>query len=158
MNLVTGSHAGVRTRVEAVFVMKAGMNQKVTKRIRWSARILSIPIILYFAFFSVGSIWNWLASGTADPYAVNQVTFLELLPLISLCVGIVGLGIAWFRERLGGMISILACLAAAVLLLLTSPITADFPRTGIPYLLVLAVAVPGMLFLISVHRTALHHD
>lgn len=134
------------------------MSQRITKRIHWSARILSIPIVLYAVILAVGYIWSWLATGTADPYAVEQVTIMESLPLISLCIGIIGLGIAWRRERLGGMISILAVLTATVLLLFISPITADFPRSGIPYLLVLAAAIPGMLFLISSHRTAIEQD
>ncbi|MCF7943768.1 MAG: hypothetical protein K9L21_05005 [Spirochaetia bacterium] len=139
-------------------MMKKHMSQRITKRIRWSARILSIPIILYAVIVAVGYFWSWLSTGTADPYAVEQVTIMEFLPLISLSIGIIGLGIAWRRELLGGMISIFALLTAVVLLLFVSPITADFPRSGIPYLLVFAAAVPGLLFLISRHRTAVEQE
>ena len=50
--------------------------------------------------------------------------------------------------------SLLVCLLAVlILLLIQTPIRRDFPRTAIPYLLSLIVAVPGVLFLVCWRRS-----
>jgi hypothetical protein len=114
---------------------------------RWIARVWSVPIIVYALLMFAGYAWNWATTGVADPYAVEDVPVVEALPPILMFVSILGLAMAWRWERLGGTITIVLQLATLALLLITRPITLDFPRMAVPYLLSVIVAIPGVLFL-----------
>ena len=126
---------------------------RATKWIRWIARVWSFPIVVYALLLFAGYAWNWVTTGVADPHAVENVPFLEALPPIFLLLSAVGLGLAWRWELLGGTISAVFVLAALAVLLIDRPITHDFPRSAIPYLLSLIVAVPGILFLVCWRRS-----
>ena len=123
------------------------MGDKITKRIRWVARIWSIPIIAYALIMFIGYTVNWITTGVADPYAVEGYPFIENLPPIFMFVSILGLVIAWFNEKLGGIINIIFCLATLPILLIHWPIPQDF-RYAVPYILLIIIVIPGMLFLI----------
>jgi hypothetical protein len=124
-----------------------------TNWIRWIARIWSLPIIVYALLMLIGYAWNWVTTGVVDPYAVEDYPAIEALPPMLLFLGVVGLGIAWRWERLGGMISVVFVLATTVSLLVQGVRTQDFPRSAIPYLMTLIVAVPAILFLASWWRS-----
>lgn len=126
---------------------------RVTKWMRWIARVWSFPIIVYALLSLVGYAWNWVTTGVADPYAVEEVPSVEVLPPIFMFLSILGLGIAWRWERLGATISIVFQLAVLSLLLIHRPITHDFPRFAIPYLLSMIVTIPGVLFLVCSWRS-----
>ena len=126
---------------------------RVTKWIRWIARIWSSPIIAYSLIMLVGYTWNWVTTGIADPYAVEGYPVIEALPPILMFLSVLGLGIAWRWERLGGAITLVFLIATLVLLLIQRPITQDFSRSAIPYLLSAVVAVPGILFLVCWWRS-----
>jgi hypothetical protein len=126
---------------------------RTTKWIRWIPRVWSFPIVVYALLLFAGYAWNWVTTGAADPYAVEDVSFLEALPPIFLLLSALGLGLAWRWERLGGTISAVFVLAALAVLLIDRPITHDFPRSAIPYLPSLIVAVPGIRFLGSWRRS-----
>ncbi len=126
---------------------------KGTKLIRRIARILSAPIILYSLMMFTGYTWNWLTTGTADPYAVEGYPFIEAVPPILLFLGVLGLAIAWRREKLGGVINLVFLLGVIVVLLISKPITDDFFRSAVPYLITIVVAIPGILFLVSGRRS-----
>ena len=95
----------------------------------------------------IGYTVNWITTGVADPYAVEGYPFIENLPPIFMFVSILGLVIAWFNEKLGGIINIIFCLATLPLLLIHWPIPQDF-RYAVPYILLIIIVIPGMLFLI----------
>jgi hypothetical protein len=120
---------------------------RVTKWMRWVARIWSLPILVYALLLLVGYAWNWATLGVADPYAVEDVPFTEALPPILMLLSVLGLGLAWRWERWGGLVVIVFQLAALALLLVQTPLTRDFPRSALPYLLSLIVTIPGLLFL-----------
>jgi membrane-anchored protein YejM (alkaline phosphatase superfamily) len=126
---------------------------RVTKWIRWIVRIWSFPIMVYALLLLVGYAWNWVTTGVADPYAVEDYPPTEALPPIFTFLSIVGLGIAWRWERLGGAIVVVFQLAVLSLLLVQRPLTDDFPRLAIPYLLSMIVTIPGVLFLICWWRS-----
>jgi hypothetical protein len=84
---------------------------------------------------------------------VDDYPWTENLPPIFLLLSILGLGIAWRWERLGGTITVVCLLVVVVLLLFQTPITRNFPGTAIPYLLSLIIAVPGVLFLVCWRRS-----
>ena len=121
--------------------------ERKTKWIRRIARIWSLPIIVYALIMFTGYFWSWVTTGVADPYAVEGTSFVEALPPILMFLGILGLGIAWRWERLGGAINLVFLLAVILLLLFTKPITQNFYYSAIPYLLSLVVVIPGILFL-----------
>ena len=126
---------------------------RVTKWIRWIARIWSSPIIVYSLMMFIGYAWNWVTTGTADPHAVEGYPLVEALPPILMFLSVLGLGIAWRWERLGGAISLIFLLATLLLLLIQRPITQDFSRSAIPYLMSLVIAIPGILFLVCWWRS-----
>jgi len=95
----------------------------------------------------IGYAWNWVTIGVADPHVVEDYPPIEALPPIFMFLSVLGLGIAWRWERLGGTIAVIFQLAALSLLLIDRPITHDFPHSAIPYLMSMIIATPGVLFL-----------
>jgi hypothetical protein len=131
---------------------------RVPNWIRWVARIWSIPIILYALLMATGYAWNLATTGVADPHAVEDYPPIEALPPILMFLSVLGLGVAWHWERLGGAISLALQVAVVAALLIQTPITRDFPRTAIPYLMSLVVAIPGVLFLTCSWRSRTARD
>jgi hypothetical protein len=130
-----------------------GRRDRVTKWIRWIARIWSLPIIVYALLMFVGYAWNWATTGVADPYAVEDVPATEALPPIFMFLSVLGLGVAWRWERLGGTIVIVFQLVVLSLLLIYTPLIREFPRSALPYLLWIIVTIPGVLFLVCWWRS-----
>jgi len=126
---------------------------RATKWIRRIARIWSAPIIVYSLIMLVGYAWNLVTIGKADPYAVEGYPLVEALPPILMFLSVLGLGIAWRLERLGGTITLVFLFATLLLLLIQRPITQDFSRSMIPYLMSVVVAIPGILFLVCWRRS-----
>lgn len=126
---------------------------RTTKWIRWIARIWSSPIIVFSLIMLTGYAWNWVTIGKADPYAVEGYSLVEALPPILMFLSVLGLGIAWRWEKLGGAIALVFQLATLLVLLIQIPITQDFPRSAIPYLMLVIVAIPGILFLVGWWRS-----
>jgi len=127
--------------------------ERAPKRIRRVARIWSAPIIVYSLMMLAGYSWSWVTTGTADPYAVEGYPLVEALPPILMFLSVLGLGIAWRWERLGGAITLGFELGVLLLLLMHRPITDDFSRSAIPYLMSTVIAIPGILFLLSGWRS-----
>ena len=128
-------------------------NDRATKWIRRIARIWSFPIIVYALMMLTGYAWNWVTTGKADPYVVEGTSFVEALPPILMFLSVLGLGIAWRWERLGGAITLVLELAVLLLLLIQRPITHDFSRSAIPYLMSTVIVIPGILFLVCWRRS-----
>lgn len=128
-------------------------DELATTRIRWIARIWSIPVIVFSLIMFAGFAWNWFTTGTADPNAVKGFPLTEALPPILLFISILGLIIAWRWENWGGGINLVFTAVTLVVLLMQSPITDNFPSSGIPYLLSMVVVLPGILFLMCWRRS-----
>ena len=126
-------------------------NNKTTKRIRLIARIVSAPIILYALIMLTGYTVSWITTGTADPYAIEDYPFIENIPPILMFLAIAGLGIAWRREKFGGIMNLLFCVLTLIVIPLTRD-TLDF-RFLMPMILVIIVAVPGALFIMYWRRS-----
>jgi len=127
---------------------------RATIWIRRIARIWSFPIIVYSLIMFAGYTWNLVTTGTADPYAVEDVSLVETLPPILMFLSVLGLGIAWRWEKLGGAISLLFLLATIVVLLSQGPITQELSRAAIPFLMSLLIAIPGILFFVYGWRSS----
>ena len=122
-----------------------------TNRIRWIARIWGMLIILIVLMVLIGNV---LGPEGGDPYAREDYPFIENLPPLFIALSAVGLAIAWRWEGLGGALAVFFQLAALPFMLITHPITEDFPRFLIaPYGIAVFVAIPGVLFLICWRRS-----
>jgi len=125
----------------------------ITRWIRWIARIWSFPIIAYSLIMLAGYTWNWVTIGKADPYAVEGYPFVEVLPPIFTFLSVLGLGIAWSWEGLGGAITLVFNIATFLLLLIQRPITHEFSRLAIPYIISTVIVIPGILFMVCWWRS-----
>jgi len=122
-------------------------DDRVTKRIRWIARIWGTLIIGIALLVLIGYAGNWVTTGKADPHAVEGYSPIENLIPITLGLSVLGLGIAWRWEGLGGVITIVFQLATfAVHHWLLSP-------RPYPYPLTITIATPGILFLVCWWRS-----
>lgn len=128
--------------------------QRATGWMRWLARIWSLPITIYAAFMVIGYVWNWVTTGMADPHAVQDYPAIEAVPPILMMASAVALGSAWRWERLGGAVALLLQVAVVPFLLIQTPLTRDFPRTAIPYVISLGIAIPSVLFLLCGRRSS----
>ncbi len=134
-----------------------------SKWVRWIARIWGTLIIIIALFVLIGYALNWMKTGKADPYAAADYPFIENLPPLFMLLSAVGLGIAWRWEGLGGAITIVFQLATLPLLMISWPISQDFPRYLIaPYGISVMIAIPGILFLVcwwkSKKRASTHEN
>ena len=127
-------------------------SDKVTKRIRLIARIISAPIIIYALIMLIGYGYNWITTGTADPYTVEDYPFIENIPPLLMFLATVGLGIAWRYEKVGGIINLLSCLLTLIVIPFATMDTLDF-RSMMPMVLVIIIAVPGVLFVMYWRRS-----
>jgi len=101
--------------------------------IRWTARVLSVFSTSVLIMFVVG-----------EPFPVEKITATQLLGLILFPVGLViGFAVAWWREGLGGSITVGSLLAfyAVFTLLMHEPLS-----DGVWFLV---FALPAFLFLLS---------
>ncbi len=121
------------------------------KRILWIARIWSAIIIAFALIMVIGYTVSWIRTGEADPYAEDDYPFIENVPPILMLLAILGSGIAWRWEKIGGIINLFFCIATLPILLIHWPITEDTRFIG-PYILLIIVAVPGILFLVYWNR------
>jgi hypothetical protein len=126
---------------------------RATKWIRLIARIWSSPIIVYALVMLTGYAWNLVTIGKADPYTIEGYPLIEALPPILMLLSVLGLGIAWRWERLGGAITLVFIFTVLLLLLIQRPITHDFYRSAIPYFMSMVIAIPGILFLVCWWRS-----
>jgi len=129
-------------------------HKQITKWIRRIARLGSFPMILYALLLLIGVLSSWITTGAADPYAVEDYPPVESLPPILMIPGIMGLGIAWRWEGLGGAINLFFQTAVILSLLFIRPITEDFSRAVIPYFFAVAAAAPGILFVLYWRRSS----
>jgi hypothetical protein len=130
------------------------VGDRATKWIRWIARIWGALLVAITLLMLIGFAWNWVTMGRADPQAVEDYPPIENLPPLFGLLSVLGLGLAWRWEGLGGAISVIFSLAALPVLLIHWPITDDFPRYLVaPYGTWMIVAIPGVLFLICWWRS-----
>jgi hypothetical protein len=102
----------------------------------------------------IGYAWNWVTTGKADPHAIEDYPLIENLPPLFGLLSVLGLGVAWRWEGLGGAITVVFNLAALPVLLIHWPITQDFPRYLVaPYGTWMIIAIPGILFLMCWWRS-----
>jgi hypothetical protein len=99
--------------------------------LRWLARALSILAVLIVLAFAFGEGLN------LSHFTVRELLLFMFFPL-GICVGMV---VAWWRESLGGTITIASLMA---FYLVDRFVSGSFPRGGAFAVL----AAPGLLFLL----------
>lgn len=130
------------------------VDDRATKLIRWTARIWGTLVIAFTLLILIGYAWNLVTTGKADPNAVEDYPSIENLPPSFGLLSILGLGIAWRWEGIGGAITVAFSLAVLPLLLIFWPVTGDFPRYLVaPYGTWMVIAIPGILFLMCWWRS-----
>jgi len=122
--------------------MKKQSTNKIEFRLRWIARIWSIVIIVFTLIMLTGYAVNWVKTGTADPYAMKDYPPAENIIPFTIILSVLGLGLAWRWEGLGGVINIVFYLASVVV-----HFWVISPRPY-PYLIAIALPTPGILFLV----------
>ncbi|HMA60102.1 MAG TPA: hypothetical protein VKN64_07395 [Halanaerobiales bacterium] len=124
--------------------------------LRKIARIWSIIILIISIIYLGGTFYNWITTGTADPYAVEAAH----PPIIFL--GIIGLFIALKKEKLGGIITVLSGIShlgeeiylwffnqeIPRLIIYIFSDELNYPATYYltPYIVFLLILLPGILF------------
>jgi len=115
---------------------------KTEFRLLWIARIWSIVIIVFALIMLIGYAGNWVKTGTADPHVMKDYPAIENLIPLTVILSVLGLGLAWRWEGLGGAINIGFYLASLVVhFWIISP-------RPYPYLIAVALPTPGILFLV----------
>jgi len=125
---------------------------RVTKWIRWVARIWGSLIVVYTLIMLIGYGWNWVTTGVADPHVVEDVSTITYVGLALMVLGALALGIAWRWEKLGGTITVASQFVFFTLHLIEGPVRLD-PHFVVPCLMSIIVAIPGILFLVCWWRS-----
>ncbi len=120
---------------------------KLTRILRWVARIWGAIIIVITALIFLGEI---LFPHTEGPYP-----FYENLMPLSLLISVLGLAIAWRWEIRGGVITIIFSL---VNLALYWGIRGVGRGLAMVVLITMPVVIPGILFLICGLRSSEKHQ
>jgi hypothetical protein len=84
------------------------MKTKSYKKLRWILRGLSGLIIAFFLLFFVGEIF--FGEKTGEPLSNNAILQLSLAG-----IGLIGLGLAWKWELIGGIIASAAFIGLAII-------------------------------------------
>lgn len=101
--------------------------------IRWTARVTSVISTFILSLFVFG-----------EPFPVTKITGTEWLGLMLFPVGVViGFAIAWWRERLGGLITLGSLLAFYMVFVF---VMNERLTEGAWFLV---FAFPGLLFLVT---------
>ena len=111
---------------------------RVAKAVRWTARMLSVPVILIWAFFIVAY--------AVGPVRSLPVGYLETVAYVAMIVSVLALAVSWRWEFCGSVVTLVAV-----------AICAGYNLRG---LLSPAMVIPinAALFLLSwwLHRRAMH--
>jgi TRAP-type C4-dicarboxylate transport system permease small subunit len=82
------------------------VGDRAPERIFWIARIWGTLIVAFTLLMLIGYAWNWVTTGNADPYAVEDYPPIENTPPLFGLLSVLGLGVAWRWEGLGGAITV----------------------------------------------------
>ena len=100
--------------------------------LRWISRIISAIIIVFFLYMFIGETIGDYQSGKSQ-----AVSNHDLLQLILMGIGLIGLGLGWIWELAGGIIALIAFVWIGIV----NPRTIPFPM--------LIFMIPAVLFLIA---------
>lgn len=113
------------------------MKTKFIKIFRWTTRILSGILILFFLLMFIGETFFPPEALNSNPLSTDAIVQLLVFGII-----MIGLGIAWKRELTGGVI---ALIAFALLVTINTnalqfPLLLIYPATAILFIVLWAVS------------------
>ena len=111
------------------------MRTKSYKELRWILRGLSGLIIVFFLLMFIGE--NFFGEKTEEPLTNNAILQLSIAG-----VGLIGLGLAWKWELIGGIITLVAFIVLAIInpIVLESPLMLIWPLTAILFIVLWALS------------------
>ena len=104
------------------------------KIFRWILRGLSGLIIVFFLLMFIGES---LASESSEPMSANSILQLSVTG-----IGLIGLGLAWKWELIGGIIALVAFVVLAIInpTVLYSSLLLIYPATAILFIVLWAIS------------------
>lgn len=107
------------------------MNKQYIKTIRWFARIVGAVVVVFVLFMYIAY--------AIEPQGSNRMSFAEIPLILGMLLMLGGIIIAWFREKIGGIIAIGGFLLFLVYELISTGsfnawISIIFPLLGLLYL------------------------
>ncbi len=113
--------------------------EKINGVIRWAARILGTSVAVFVLFFLLADLFGTEEAGIGAMSTKDGIAFI-FFPIGT----IIGLGLAWKWEGLGGLITVISMIGLVIVRpdLLSNP------------LLIGAVVVPGLLFILYWYMSA----
>ena len=113
------------------------MKNKSIKIFRWTLRVFSGILILFFLIMFIGETFFSPESLNSAPLSANAIIQLAIFGIIML-----GLGLAWKWELTGGLIALVAYVAMAIISprILEFPILFLYPATGILFIMLWVIS------------------
>lgn len=84
-------------------------NQRLARRMTWTARIIALVAAIFFAIMVIGSAAGEIINGDTAPFDVAGVT-LGIIAIAALA----GCIISWWWERLAGALLVLVAIGLAI--------------------------------------------
>ncbi len=110
------------------------MRTKSYKELRWILRGLSGLIIAFFLLMFIGESLN---SESSEPMSANSILQLSVMG-----IGLIGLGLAWKWELIGGIIALVTFIVLAIInpTVLQSSLLLIYPATAILFIVLWAIS------------------
>ena len=111
------------------------MRNKSYKELRWILRGLSGLIIVFSLFMFIGE--TFFGEKTGEPLTSNAILQLSIAG-----IGLIGLGLAWKWELIGGIIALVPFVVLAIInpIVLESPLMLIWPLTAILFIVLWALS------------------
>ncbi len=111
------------------------METILIKILRWILRVLSGLIIVFFLFMFIGeTLFN---PKPGKPMSINEIIQLSVNG-----IGLIGLGLAWKWELMGGIIALVAFIVLAIInpIILKGPLLFIWPIIAILFIVLWALS------------------
>ena len=111
------------------------MKIKLITILRWILRVLSSIIILFFLFMFIGQTFSVEKPG-------EHLSTNEIIQLSVNGIGLIGLGLAWKWELIGGIIALVAFIVLAIInpIVLKGPLLFIWPIIAILFIVLWAIS------------------
>ena len=110
------------------------MNTKSYKELRWILRGSSGVIIVFFLLMFIGE--TFFGEKTGKPFYTNAILQLSVMG-----IGLIGLGLAWKWELIGGIIALVPFVVLAIINpMVLVPLMLIWPLTAILFIVLWAIS------------------
>jgi hypothetical protein len=112
--------------------------------LRWTARIIGLVVVAFTLFMAIGYYLQGREKHPEDPF-LSGLTPLIIIMFIFWGIGLAGLILGWWKERLGGFLSMLCFIVVAILNLFNP----EAPSNTGAILPMMIFCIPSVLFIAS---------